>query len=66
MALVASEEIKFRARLAGAKVDDKPSNRNRKTTNDDPYGEILERRKRFKEMDAEFARNPEAFLNKTL
>ena len=63
MALVASEEIKFRARLAGAKVDDKPSNRNRKTTNDDPYGEILERRKRFKEMDEDFAKHPEQYLN---
>ena len=63
MALVASEEIKFRARLAGAKVDDKPSRRNSKG---DAYGEILERRKRFKEMDEEFAKHPEDFLNKRL
>jgi hypothetical protein len=64
VALVASEEIKFRARLAGAKVDDKPSRR--KSSSKDAYGEILERRKRFKEMDEEFAKHPEDFLNKRL
>jgi hypothetical protein len=45
-----------RARLAGAKIDDQPS---RRKTKDDAYGEILDRRKRFKEMDEEFSRNPE-------
>jgi hypothetical protein len=63
VALAASEQIKFQARLAGAKIDDKP--RHRKFGKDE-YGELLERRARMKRMDDEFLRNREKFVNKPL
>lgn len=64
MALVASEQITLQARLAGAKIDDKPSRRRSSTK--DEYGEILERRRRMKELDAEFSKDISKFLNKPL
>lgn len=63
VALAASEQIKFQARLAGAKIDDKP---HRRKSGRDEYGELLERRARMKQMDEEFSRDLEKFVNKPL
>ncbi|MGB5101054.1 MAG: hypothetical protein WBN94_10720 [Methanothrix sp.] len=62
VALVAYEQIKFQARLAGAEIKDSP----RRSSKEDRYGELLERRRQMKEMDAEFAGTIEACLNKRL
>lgn len=63
VARVAEEQIKFQARLAGTKVEDRPR---RARQSDDPYGEMLKRREMMRQMDAEFRKNPEQFLNKPL
>ena len=61
--MVASEEIRMKVKLAGGEVKDKPS---RRKTKNDSYGELLEQRQRFKDMDAEFSRDAEQFVNKPL
>jgi hypothetical protein len=61
VAMVASEQVKMRVRLAGGEVKEKPS---RRKTKNDSYGELLEQRQRFKGMDAEFSKDPEQFMNK--
>ncbi len=63
VSLVATEQIKFQARLAGAKIDDKPR---RRKSGKDEYGELLERRARMKQMDEEFSKNMEQYVNKPL
>ena len=61
--MVASEEIRMKVKLAGGEVKVKPS---RWKTKKDSYGELLEQRQRFKDMDAEFSRDAEQFVNKPL
>ena len=61
--MVASEQIRMQVKLAGGEVKDKPS---RRKTKSDSYGELLEQRQRFKDMDAEFSRDAEQFVNKPL
>lgn len=51
----------FQARLAGADVKDRPRRARR---GEDPYGEMLKRREMMRQMDEEFRKNPEQFLNK--
>jgi hypothetical protein len=67
VAMVAYEQIKFRARLAGADVKDNPrrssGNSDRKQ---DRYGELLEKRRKMKEMDLQFAGTIDQCLNKRL
>jgi hypothetical protein len=58
VALVATEQIKMKARLAGAKVEDKPR-KGRK--GEDAYGEVLARREKMKSLDSEFRSNPASF-----
>jgi hypothetical protein len=56
--MVATEQIKMRARLAGAEVKDSPR-KGRK--GDDNYGRVLARRKEMKALDSEFQSNPVSF-----
>lgn len=63
MVLVAEEQVMFQARLAGADVKDRPRRARR---GEDPYGEMLKRREMMRQMDEEFRKNPEQFLNKPL
>ena len=63
ISLVAAEQIKFQARLAGAEIKDKPR---RGKSGTDEYGELLERRARMKQMDEEFSKNMDQFINKPL
>jgi hypothetical protein len=51
VAKIGAETIKFKARLAGAKIDDKPR---RSSKNSDQYGKILEFRERMKSLAKEF------------
>lgn len=63
MALIAEEQTLFQARLAGADVKARPRKARK---GQDHYGEILEQRERMKQMDEEFRKHPEEFLNKPL
>jgi hypothetical protein len=61
--MVATEQIKMHARLAGAEIKEGPSRRSRK--GEDPYGEMLARRKEMKAMGEEFRKNPDCFAKYT-
>ena len=56
--MVATEQIKMKARLAGAEVKDRPR-KGRK--GDDAYGAMLARRKEMKTLDSEFRGDPASF-----
>jgi hypothetical protein len=56
--MVATEQIKMRARLAGAEVKDSPR-KGRK--GDDHYGRVLAKRQEMKALDSEFRSNPVSF-----
>jgi hypothetical protein len=53
--MVATEQIKLRARLAGAEIKDGPRRRRK---GEDPYGDMLARKKKMKAMGAEFQKDP--------
>ncbi len=57
--MVATEQIKMQARLAGAEVKDSPRRKGRK--GDDPYGKVLAKRKEMQALDSEFRSNPASF-----
>jgi hypothetical protein len=59
VAMVATEQIKMRARLAGAEVKEGPRRKGRK--GEDPYGKVLARRKEMQALDSEFRSNPVSF-----
>lgn len=57
--MVATEQIKMRAKLAGAEIKESP--RRRSKHGEDPYGEMLARRNEMKALDSEFRNNPDNF-----
>lgn len=61
--MVATEQIKMRAKLAGAEIKESPRRRSRK--GEDPYGEMLARRKEMKSLGSEFQKNPSSFAKYT-
>jgi hypothetical protein len=56
--MVATEQIKLQARLAGAEVKDGPRRRRK---GEDPYGDMLARRQKMKALGAEFQKDPAYF-----
>ena len=61
---MAFEDLKMKARLAGAKVDD--SRPTRHDPSEDSYGKLLEEKANWKAMEEEFAEREKQSLNKPL
>jgi hypothetical protein len=59
VALIATEQIKMQVKLAGGEIKDRRPRRAIKSKDKDPYGEILERNKRMKEMTEKIKTDPE-------
>jgi hypothetical protein len=60
--MVATEQIKMRAKLAGAEIKESPYRGKR---GEDPYGDMLARRKEMRALDVEFQKNPSGFKKYT-